>query len=150
MDGGHMMRCYHREAGLLHQVADGAPQVGNGTASPGRVPLPHGVQPRMLHQQHCICAHGLIELSHLPNISIALLKGLQTVRNFASTVKALLIGLTRGTDDMLVATHNQSQSHNKHRLAYCMAQWLTTVRACTSAHCSYRITLPGMTFCWYI
>lgn len=56
---------YHREAGLLHQVTDGAPQVGNGAASPGGVPLPHGVQPCMLHQQDCICAHCFIELPHL-------------------------------------------------------------------------------------
>ena len=31
----------------------------------GGSPLPHGLQPRVAHQQHCICAHGLIELPHL-------------------------------------------------------------------------------------
>ena len=60
------MHAHHREVGLLHQALQGAPNVHVRAARAGRhVSAAHGVQARPLHQDDCICPHGLIEFSNL-------------------------------------------------------------------------------------
>lgn len=62
--GPHLLAHRHRQP-RVHQVLHGAAQVLAGAARARRHALAHWIQPRMLHQQHCVDADCLIKLTHL-------------------------------------------------------------------------------------